>query len=57
MATLSSEKSNFRKRKRVVFTLEDKIAVIGHLKDGTTQEKLADEYLHTVLNVIIGTMY
>ena len=49
MATLSSEMSNSRKRKRVVLTLEDKIAVLDHLKDGATQEKLTDEYLHTVL--------
>ena len=36
MATLSSEKSNSRKRKRVVLTLEDLITVFDHLKDGAT---------------------
>ena len=52
MATLSSEKSNSRKRKCVVLTLEDKIAVLDRLKDGATQEKLVDEYLHTVLRIL-----
>ena len=53
MATLCSKKSNSRKKKRVVLTLEDKIAVLHHLKDGATQEKLADEYLHTVIIMLL----
>ena len=58
MATLSSDKSNFRKGKCVVRTLEDKVAVLDRLKDGATQEKRADEYLHTVLiTLLLCKMY
>ena len=39
-----SSSSSSRKRKRVVLTLEQKLAVLDRLKKGESQEKLASEY-------------
>ena len=44
MATSSSAQSVPKKRKRVVLTLENKLAILDRLKTGATQEKLASEY-------------
>ena len=44
MASEAIAKSNSKKRKCIVLTLENKLAIVDHLKAGTTQEKLAEEY-------------
>ena len=44
MASLSSSANKSKKRKRVVLTIDSKLAILDRLKGGATQAKLADEY-------------